>query len=115
MDEKIAMYRVEVSGWDLSEQFFVERTALQWGEGEYRTVLLRQRVRQGALVFVRLLESAAPARCFPIAYRARQVIERENGALYELKLSQVWPAEDSAAPGSTEHLDAARGRAMGLN
>jgi len=115
MDEQISMYRVEVSGWDLNEQFFVERTALQWGQGEYRTVLIRQRVRQGALVFIRLLETVAPSRCFPVAYRARQVIERENGALYELKLSQVWPAEDSAAPGSTLLLDAARGPAMGLN
>ena len=115
MDEQITMYRVEVSGWDLNEQFFVERAALQWGQGEYRTVLIRQRVRQGALVFIRLLEGVAPSRSFPVAYRARQVIERENGALYEMRLSQVWPAEDPPAPGTTARLDAARGRALGLN
>jgi len=115
MDDQISMFRVEVSGWDLNEQFFVERTALQWGQGEHRTVLIRQRVRQGALVFIRLLEEPAPSRCFPVAYRARQVVERENGALHELTLSQVWPATESPAPGATAMLDAARGPAMGLN
>lgn len=115
MEDQISMYRVEVSGWDLNEQFFVERTALQWGEGEYRTVLIRQRVRTGALVFIRLLEAATPSRCFPVAYRARQVMERENGALYELTLSQVWPAVESPGAGSTAMLDAAQGRELGPN
>ncbi len=115
MEDQVTMYRVEVSGWDLNEQFFVERTALQWGDGDRRTVLVRQRVRQGSLVFVRLLEVPAPSRCFPVAYRARQVVERENGALYELTLSQVWPAADSESSGTTPLLDAARGRAVGLN
>jgi len=115
MDDQVTMYRVEVSGWDLKEQFFVERTALQWGEGDQRSVLIRQRVRQGALVFIRLLEAAAPSRCFPVAYRARQIMERENGALYELSLSQVWPAEDSPSSGANLMLDTTRGRAAGLN
>ncbi|HXZ18731.1 MAG TPA: hypothetical protein VEG63_02210 [Candidatus Acidoferrales bacterium] len=115
MDDQVMMYRVEVSGWDLKEQFFVERTALQWGEGDQRSVLIRQRVRQGALVFIRLLEAAAPSRCFPVAYRARQIMERENGALYELSLSQVWPTEDSPSTGANLVLDTTRGRAAGLN
>ena len=115
MDDQVRMYRVEVSGWDLNEQFFVERTALQWGQGDQRTVLIRQRVRQGALVFIRLLEAEAPSRCFPVAYRARQITERENGALYELALSQVWPAEESTSVGATMLLDAARVGTAGLN
>ncbi|HTQ85969.1 MAG TPA: hypothetical protein VMI93_07140 [Candidatus Solibacter sp.] len=115
MDEQISMYRVEVSGWDLNEQFFVERTALQWGRGESRMVLIRQKVRTGALVFVRLLENAAAPRSFPVAYRARQVVERENGALYELMLNQVWPAAETAGSGATTMFEAANGSALGLN
>jgi len=115
MDEQIAMYRVEVSGWDLNEQFFVERTALEWGQGAHRTVLIRQRVRQGALVFIRLLERATEARNFPVAYRARQIVERENGALFEMALSQVWPAADSPDSLAKERFDAAYGRAAGIH
>ena len=115
MDEQISIYRVEVSGWDLHEQFFVERTALEWGQGEARTVLIRQRVRVGALVFIRLLENTAAPRSFPVAYRARQVVERENGALFELALSQVWPTADPTSPGATALLDKACGGALGLN
>jgi len=78
-------------------------------------VLLRQRVRQGALVFVRLLEPATQFRSFPVAFRARQVLERENGALYELKLSQVWPAADSQGAEATSMMHIAQGRAAGWN
>jgi len=115
MEDQISMYRVEVSGWDLNEKFFVERTALQWGQGESKTVLLRQRVRQGTLVFIRLVEKAVPSRTFPVAYRARQVIERENGALYELTLNQVWPTTETPEPVATVIPDAAHGRGVGLN
>jgi hypothetical protein len=111
MSEKIKMHRVEVSGWDQNEEFFVERTALQWDEGEYRTVLVRRRVRQGALVFVRPLDTTEPARAFPVAYRVRQMEERENGALRELKLNQVWPAVSSPPAASPEMLEAAHEQA----
>jgi hypothetical protein len=115
MEDQLSIYRVEISGWDVHEQFFVERAALQWGQGEQRTALIRRRVRPGALVFVRLLQDTAPACSFPVAYRARQIREREGDELYELSLTQVWPAEQHSSPGGTALFDAARDRALGMN
>lgn len=115
MKEQITTYRVEVSGWDLNEKFFVERTTLRWAEGEEMKVQIRKRVRMGALVFIRLMENPVSSGNFPVAYRARQARERENGGIYDLTLSQVWPAPESSCPGGTVMLDAARERAVRLN
>ena len=63
-------YRVEVSGWDSSESFFVEKTALIWGPDAQRQAILKSRVREGCVLFVRLLQSAAMLNNAPIAYQA---------------------------------------------
>jgi len=115
MDNQLSVYRVEISGWDLNEQFFVERAALEWNVGEQKTVLIHKQARQGALLFIRLLDHTVAARSFPVAYRVREVREREGGAASELMLTQVWPAPEGQSPGPTALLDAARGRKLGLN
>ena len=115
MENQVSVYRVEISGWDLNEQFFVERSALEWHVGEQKTVLLHRKARQGALLFIRLLENPSPSRSFPVAYRVREVRERESGTVYELMLSQVWPASEGPIQGATVKFDAARGRRLGLN
>jgi hypothetical protein len=63
-------YRVEVSGWDSSENFFVEKTALNWGRDAQRQVILKSKLREGCVLFVRLLQSAAMLNNFPMAYQA---------------------------------------------
>ncbi len=115
MENQLSVYRVEISGWDLNEQFFVERAALEWSIGEQKTVLIHRRARQGALLFIRLLENSAPSRTFPVAYRVREIREREDGSGYELILSQVWPAPEGQNSGGTALFDAACGRSLGLN
>ena len=115
MEDQLSIYRVEISGWDIHEQFFVERSALQWGQGDHRTALIRRRVRPGALVFIRLLQETAPGSSFPVAYRAKQIRAREDDEMYELSLSQVWPAGQDSSPGGTALLDTARDRARGVN
>jgi hypothetical protein len=115
MENQPSVYRVEISGWDLNDQFFVERAALEWGLGEQKTVLMRRRARQGALLFIRLLENSAPERSFPVAYRVREIREREGGSLYELILSQVWPTPEGQSPGGTAMFKAACGRSQGMN
>jgi hypothetical protein len=114
MEDQLSVYRVEISGWDVNEQFFVERAALQWGQGEQRTVLVRRRVREGALVFVRLLQDTPP-RSFPVAYRARQIHHREGKDYYELTLTQVWPAEQNSSSEAPGVFDTAQDRALGMN
>ena len=115
MNDEMPIFRVEISGWDDSEQFFVERGALQWGQGEKRRVLIRRRVRPGALVFIRLLQDSAASRTFPVAYRARQIRECDGGSSFELTLSQVWPTDRNASPGGASLFDKVPGGATKMN
>jgi hypothetical protein len=72
-------YRVEVSGWDASDTFFVEKTTLDWSGGDQKEISLRLALHQDAVVFVRLLQQLGKVDSFPIAYRASTVGTGENG------------------------------------
>ena len=67
-------YRVEVSGWDASEDFFVEKTLLDCRGGEQKEITLAAPVRQGCVLFVKLLLTFMSGSNVPIAYRAASVI-----------------------------------------
>lgn len=67
MDQEENSYGVEVSGWDASDKFFVETTTLQWGCDEKKEIGLRSLVREGSVVFVRLLQPMDDADNFPLA------------------------------------------------
>lgn len=82
-------YRVEVSGWDAKENFFVEKTMLDWRAERYREVSLQSRVRQGAVVFVRLLRPLATESDFPIAYQVANVAGRGGGARTRVQLIKL--------------------------
>ena len=75
----ISSYRVEVSGWDARDAFFVEKTTLNWSGGEKKEISLRLPLSEEAVVFVRLLQEFGKADSFPIAYRAASVEPGENG------------------------------------
>jgi len=66
-------YRVEVSGWDASENFFVEKTALTWSGDSPKQVTLKSSLREGCVLFVRLIQSPAMSAAAPVAYQAVQV------------------------------------------
>ncbi|HUA01068.1 MAG TPA: hypothetical protein VMB02_12115 [Candidatus Aquilonibacter sp.] len=72
-------YRVEVSGWDASDAFFVEKTMLDWSGGDEKQISLRVAMREGAVIFVRLLQQFGKVDNFPIAYQAASVRDDENG------------------------------------
>lgn len=85
-------YAVEVSGWDEEENFFVEQTRLEWDQQNMKKVLLRNRLRTGSMVFLRLLEPVNPPANLPVAYRAGQIqaaVSREHA---EVHLEQFWPS-----------------------
>ena len=63
-------YRVEVSGWDAKENFFVEKTSLDWKEREGKTVALHVAVRVDSVLFVRLLRPLGGGADFPVPHRA---------------------------------------------
>jgi hypothetical protein len=62
------VYRVEISGWDASQSFFAEKAELAWNEGGEKLVALPREVRDGAILFVRLLQPVSPDRSHPVPY-----------------------------------------------
>jgi hypothetical protein len=73
-------YRVEVSGWDAGENFFVEKTSLDWNEPEGKTVALHAAVRIDSVLFVRLLRPLGGGAGIPVPYRAVRVQDEDRSA-----------------------------------
>jgi len=86
-----SLYRVEVSGWDLDENFFVEKTDLEWDEERGKRIRLCHPMRKGAVIFVRLLQPMASANGYPIAYQAEPSIAQDDSGGYEVRLVQLHP------------------------
>lgn len=93
----IAVYDVEVSGWDVTHLFFVEKSVLEWNEETGKRTLLHHALPQGAMVFVRLLQSASEERAFPVAYEARFEGITADGR-HEFLLKQALPQSEGSAP-----------------
>lgn len=83
-------YRVEVSGWDSRQEFFVERTDLRWSEDEGKQVTLAHEVSPGALLFLRLLHPTDPDRVYPVPYQASPLASVGTGQ-HLVKLVQAQP------------------------
>jgi hypothetical protein len=89
-------FRVEVSGWDMDQQFFVEKTELDWYDGENKSIHLRTPVKRGAVLFVRLLEKGSSGQGFPVAYEANQILP-ENGPFgFAVELKRLRTKEHDA-------------------
>ena len=84
------VYHVEVSGWDTSQSFFVEKAELEWNDGGEKLVALRREVRDGAILFVRLLQPISPDRSHPIPY-ATERAGRTSEDGWQFRLKQVAP------------------------
>jgi hypothetical protein len=84
-------YRVEVSGWDAKESFFVEMTMLEWKPDDKKSMLLRADIRPGCIVFVRLLQPLATATSFPIAYEALTGAEKDATGAARVSLERLRP------------------------
>ncbi|MBZ5702243.1 MAG: hypothetical protein LAN84_10375 [Acidobacteriia bacterium] len=82
------LYRVEVSGWDLDEIFFVEKADIAWDEETGKRVKLRRPLRKGSVVFVRLLQTSAAERGYPMPYEVDPLQAEQNGYC-EYRLRQV--------------------------
>jgi len=85
------VYPVEVSGWDASEAFFVEKTDLAWAADGMKEISLRRGVREGSVIFVRLLQSVSDTDSYPIACQAVKVKEREADGRAAIQLTQLRP------------------------
>jgi hypothetical protein len=84
-------YRIEISGWDVEQNFFVERANLDWSEDQGKKVQLRHPLCNGAVVFVRLIAPSAPGNSFPIAYQIENVCPAKSSGTWEVRLVQLRP------------------------
>lgn len=86
----VSACRVEVSGWDEDEIFFVEKSELSWDDFAGKHVSLKHMLAEGALVFVRTLQPTSLQRSFPIAYEAEFIGCAIDGS-HEFRLNTVQP------------------------
>ena len=84
-------YRIEVSGWDSRDQFFVEECLLDWSEGIEKRVLLRHQMHEGVVLFVRLVPPTAGGESFPVVYRVEKVGPKQADGRSEVELRQMRP------------------------
>ena len=73
------LYRVEVSGWDDNKVFFVENSDLEWTQNSLKQVTLNRGLKDGAVIFLRLLQPITNDRSYPVAYEAHFVARTEEG------------------------------------
>jgi hypothetical protein len=90
-DHQHSSYAVEVSGWDLNGAFFVEKTDLKWTAGGIKEISLRQPVREGALIFVRLMQPFSDTDNYPIACQVAKVTESSPSGRAGIQLTQRQP------------------------
>jgi hypothetical protein len=90
LEPTIDTYRVEVSGWDSSQAFFVEKSELEWDEASGKQVKLSRALSSGVMIFVRLMEPTAADRAFPVAYRAEYLGAAPEGS-HKFSLRQIQP------------------------
>ena len=95
-------YRIEVSGWDLAENFFVEKTELDWSEPYGKRVYLRHPLRDHAVVFVRLIHPTASGQSFPVAYRVENIGPANGSGMRAVSLVQLYPRSSRNADGEQE-------------
>ena len=87
----VTSYRIEVSGWDNDDHFFVESTDLEWGEEAGKRINTSHDLRDGAVIFVRLLQNPIPGTNYPIAYRVERMESRGRPERNEFRLIQLRP------------------------
>jgi hypothetical protein len=85
-----SLYRVEISGWDATHAFFIEKSELAWNEETGKHIQLNHALAEGAMVFIRLLPPASQERSMPVAYEAKFAGHTEDGR-NEFVLKQAQP------------------------
>lgn len=101
-------YRVEVSGWDVAESFFVEKVTLELTQAGERVVHLKHPLRTGLIVFLRLIESRIEFPVLPVAYQVIGVAPGERDGVNRVSLKKLrrhrTVESETSAPGAVEFL-----------
>ncbi len=85
-----SLYRVEVSGWDKNQMFFVEKSDLEWSEESGKQVRLSHAVPDGAVVFLRLVPCLSTEQSQAVAYET-EFVETTVEGRHEFRLHPVSP------------------------
>ncbi len=105
-------YRVEVSGWDAEERFFVEKSTLIWSEKTGKRVALQAVVQAGSVLFVRLTQPMGGGSGFPVPYRAGEC-ELNRGAAGRSADVGAAAAADGVAGEAEQFIFAGAARGIG--
>jgi hypothetical protein len=97
-------YNVEVSGWDTKENFFVEKTVLDWKSDDKKAILLRTPIRTGSIIFVRLLQPIQTGANFPVAYEALTTPENQKNGASRVSLERLHPRASYKATHAQDSL-----------
>ncbi len=90
LGQQSSNYRVEVSGWDATEAFFLENTILFW-DSTKQEISLRSRLREGTVIFVRLLQPFSSEENFPIPYVVSKNLPMEIDGRITVSISRLHP------------------------
>jgi hypothetical protein len=96
-------YRVEVSGWDSTESFFLESTILYWN-GTAQELSLRPHLREGSVVFVRLVQPFSNEENFPVPYVVAKNLPVEIDGRFSVSISRLHP-KPTYRPGPSSSQD----------
>ena len=97
--QSAATYRIEVSGWGLDNNFFVERTDLICSQDGEKKVRLRRSLADGVIIFVRLLVPESTGSSLPIPYQVKGAHPMDCNGHCEIHLTRLHPrAQESIAP-----------------
>jgi hypothetical protein len=83
-------YRVEVSGWDVSHIFFVEKSELSWSEADGKQIALTRALTPGTMIFVRLLQATSADRSVAVPYQAEQLASTLEG-IWQFRIHRAEP------------------------
>jgi hypothetical protein len=84
-------YRIEVSGWGLDNCFFDEKTEILWSQTGDKYVLLHRTLLEGAMIFVRLLDSEPKKSSVPVPFQVKAVRAMDCNGQCEMRLEQMTP------------------------
>lgn len=111
-------YRIEVSGWGLDQNFFLEQTNLLWSLDGEKSVRLHRELIEGAMVFVRLLAPEPSVTSLPVTYEVSSVQPMSCNGLCGMRLRLLQPRLKESITGlvaSKLHEESERGCEAGQN
>jgi hypothetical protein len=87
--------QIEVSGWGLNGEFFVEMTDMLWtldrDDKSQQKLLLHRSLSEGAVVFIRLFSSKSSANLLPVPYCVEGAEPMDCNGRCEVGIVKLYP------------------------